>query len=235
MDTSTTVSPRVSKTLFATLAGALIACLSLTAQAQNLRDAHMALNAGNADFALAIVKPLARSGDAHAQTLLARMYAAGAGMDRNVGKAGKWFKRAVNRGDADALFHLAQMVGDAAFYQEVTGKTRVAEQLRRMGDANDLHQRARRAGSHAAIMADCAVASGAQATFDVAGEQRAEALAWCRVAPDFISFSASERGYIDQQLAAAVTEPTLASRARPIQLQIRRELTAGTGPKLASN
>ena len=65
----------------------------------------------NGDYASAFneLKPIAETGDAQTQTLLADMYAKGQGVEKNDAEAVSWYSKAAAKGGVDAQFNLSDM------------------------------------------------------------------------------------------------------------------------------
>ena len=78
----------------------------------DLDTARAALDRGDAEAALAELRPLAEGGDAAAQTLLGVLYLEGTGVPASDSLAWSWFNRAANAGDAEAQYRLAEMLWD---------------------------------------------------------------------------------------------------------------------------
>ena len=83
----------------------LLVCTCLLAEqaiADPLTDGKNAYAVGKYANALALFKPLAKQGNAEAQTSLGRMYAEGQGVRRDYPEAAKWFRLAAEQGNASA-------------------------------------------------------------------------------------------------------------------------------------
>ena len=74
-----------------------------------LAEADRAVEAKRFADALAIVRPLADAGDAHAQTRLGDAYVEGRGIPRDDAAAGRWYEKAALQGDTGAQVKLAAM------------------------------------------------------------------------------------------------------------------------------
>ncbi len=84
----------------------LIAVLSTAARA-DFNNGVVALMMGDYDKALSILLPLAETADhAYAQYFVGRMYADGQGVEQDMETAAKWYRKAAERGVADAQFRL---------------------------------------------------------------------------------------------------------------------------------
>ena len=90
----------------------LVASAGLASPAPNADAADAAFQKGDFPTALQLSRPLAAEGDAHAQTILARIYYRGRGVAPDHLEAAKWFRRAANQGNASAQFFLGLMFGE---------------------------------------------------------------------------------------------------------------------------
>jgi TPR repeat protein len=88
---------------------ALGAALAGPAAADAWTDAGVALGRKDYAAALALLKPLAESGHARAQTKLGSLYYQGHGVAESNEQARGWFERAARQGDAEAQFQLGNM------------------------------------------------------------------------------------------------------------------------------
>ena len=76
----------------------------------DFNDGVVALMSGNYDTALATFVPLAETSDhAYAQYFLGRMYAVGQGVEQNLGTAAGWYRKAAEKGVADASYRLGAL------------------------------------------------------------------------------------------------------------------------------
>lgn len=76
----------------------------------DFNDGVVALMTGHYDKALESFVPLAETADhAYAQYFLARMYAAGQGVDQDFDIATKWFRKAAEKGVGDAQHRLGKL------------------------------------------------------------------------------------------------------------------------------
>ena len=89
----------------------LIVALALAGQAAaDFNDGVLALMMGEHDQALQTFLPLAQTADhAYAQYFLARMYAAGQGVEQNLETAAEWFRQAAEKGVAEAQYRLGAL------------------------------------------------------------------------------------------------------------------------------
>ena len=91
-----------------------VICLSIglipgvlgTARAADLSQGVAAYQRGDYAAALAELRPLAQGGNARAQFALARMYAAGDGVDQDQDEATRWYRSAAEQGLAQAQYNL---------------------------------------------------------------------------------------------------------------------------------
>jgi hypothetical protein len=89
---------------------AMAAALAMAAPARaDLDAARTALDRGDAEAALAVIRPLAEGGDVDAQTLLGQLYLDGTGVPANDSLAWSWFNRAAKAGHAEAQYRLAEL------------------------------------------------------------------------------------------------------------------------------
>ncbi|MEQ8663661.1 MAG: tetratricopeptide repeat protein [Gammaproteobacteria bacterium] len=87
----------------------MLAFVTGTARA-DFNDGVVALMMGKYDEALQTFVPLAETSDhAFAQYFLGRMYAAGQGVEKNAETAAGWYRKAAEKGVADAQVRLAEM------------------------------------------------------------------------------------------------------------------------------
>jgi hypothetical protein len=90
----------------------LLSTLGLATSPRDVESAYAAFEKGSYEKALEIVRPLAESGDARAQSLLARMYYRGRAVRQDHVEALKWFRQAAEQGDAVAQFNLGVMYSE---------------------------------------------------------------------------------------------------------------------------
>lgn len=89
---------------------ALALCLPLhPARADALQDAVTAMHRKDYPTALRLLEPLARGGNAQAQSRLGILYYHGHGVKENDAVALDWFERAARQGLAEAQFNLGNM------------------------------------------------------------------------------------------------------------------------------
>ncbi len=86
-----------------------LAVCTLGARADNLQDAVAALHRKDYPTAVRLLEPLARAGNAAAQSRLATLYYHGHGVRESDALAQQWFERAARQGLADAQFNLGNM------------------------------------------------------------------------------------------------------------------------------
>ena len=93
------------------LSVALALFLTLSASAHaDFNDGVVAMMTGHYDQALETFVPLAEGSDhAYAQYFLARMYAAGQGVEQDFERAAKWYREAAEKGVGDAQFRLGRL------------------------------------------------------------------------------------------------------------------------------
>ena len=72
-----------------------------------------------------LMKSLAAQGSPYAQTLLARAYETGAGVDKDHAVAAQWYRKAAEQGNADAQYNLAMM------YAEGDGVTKDSDEAQK--------------------------------------------------------------------------------------------------------
>jgi hypothetical protein len=77
--------------------------------ADQLVEADRAIEAKRVADALAILRPLADTGNAHAQTRLGDAYMQGQGIPRDDAAAGRWYEKAALQGETGAQVKLAAM------------------------------------------------------------------------------------------------------------------------------
>jgi TPR repeat protein len=78
----------------------------------NVDAAYAAYQNNDYPAALRLVRPLAETGDARAQALLALMYYRGRGLPQDDRVAAEWFRRAAEAGDTAAQFYLGGMYSE---------------------------------------------------------------------------------------------------------------------------
>ena len=78
----------------------------------DLRSAHRAFESGNYKSAFEQLLPLARAGNAEAQSNLAWLYLNGAGTTQDNASAAKWYRAAADQGDPYAQFNFARLRED---------------------------------------------------------------------------------------------------------------------------
>lgn len=89
----------------------IMAALSLFVAASNthagaLDDAMEAYNAGKFTVAVQLLRPLAESGDADAQSMLGGLYESGQGVPKDSVVAVSWFRKAADQGQGNAQYNL---------------------------------------------------------------------------------------------------------------------------------
>ena len=89
-----------------------IAFMNLANAASPKEEAIRALARGDYAAQLKIVTPLAKKGEAWAQTMIGKNYGDGNGVKQNYMEALKWFRLAAAQGDAAAQFILGPMYGN---------------------------------------------------------------------------------------------------------------------------
>ena len=77
--------------------------------AGTMADAYKALNNGNFELAIEIIKPLALKGNSYAQSNLGVMYSKGQGVTQDYTEAARWLKLAATQGDEFAQSNLGVM------------------------------------------------------------------------------------------------------------------------------
>ncbi|MEQ8495031.1 MAG: tetratricopeptide repeat protein, partial [Gammaproteobacteria bacterium] len=88
----------------------LVLALATGVARADFNDGVVALMMGNYDQALQTFVPLAETSDhAFAQYFLGRMYAAGQGVEKNAETAAEWYRKAAEKGVADAQVRLGEM------------------------------------------------------------------------------------------------------------------------------
>ena len=97
------------RTLSRTLTAVALSLLLLPAHAQALQDALSALQRKDYPTALRLLEPLAKAGNAQAQTRLGLLYYNGQGVRESNADAVIWFERAARQGLAEAQYQLANM------------------------------------------------------------------------------------------------------------------------------
>jgi hypothetical protein len=90
----------------------LLSPLGLTGSVRDSDAGYAAYEKGKYETALEILRPLAESGDARAQSTLGLMYYRGRGVPQDVAEAVKRFRLAAERGDAVAEFNLGVMYAE---------------------------------------------------------------------------------------------------------------------------
>jgi TPR repeat protein len=90
---------------------ALFAMPSL-ARADQLLDARVAYDNGDAQTALKLFRALADRGNAIAQRQLGMMYEFGVGLKKDAAKAKKWYRRAAENGDSFAQYKIGEIYTD---------------------------------------------------------------------------------------------------------------------------
>jgi TPR repeat protein len=91
------------------LAGALLWLWLSPAQADSLRDAVTAVHRKDYPTAVRLLEPLARAGNAQAQSQLGLLYYHGHGVRESDAQAQMWFERAAKQGLAEAQYQLANL------------------------------------------------------------------------------------------------------------------------------
>lgn len=104
-------------------------------------DGDAAFLRGEYEIALRLWRPLAESGDAKAQHLVARLYANGQGVTRDRTEALKWYRKAAEQGDAEAQFDLSVIYDDGLgiprdFTEAVKWYRRAADQGQALAMSN---------------------------------------------------------------------------------------------------
>lgn len=98
------------RTVYQPLALALLLLLAAPASRADFNDGVVALMAGKYAEALQTFVPLAEtSNHAFAQYFLARMYAAGQGVEKDPKVAAQWYQKSAEQGVADAQYRLGAM------------------------------------------------------------------------------------------------------------------------------
>jgi len=92
-----------------TLATAALVLLVLPVRAEALQDAINALQRKDYPTAVRLLEPLARAGNAQAQTRMGMLYFHGHGVRESDSEAQRWFERAARQGLAEAQFQLANL------------------------------------------------------------------------------------------------------------------------------
>ncbi len=112
-----------------TLVAVVLSLAILPVMAQALQDAIAAMQRKDYPSALVLLEPLAKAGNAQAQTRLGLLYYHGHGVRESNAEALLWFERAARQGLAEAQFQLANMYafGMAAVAAD-TDPTRLAAQ-----------------------------------------------------------------------------------------------------------
>lgn len=87
----------------------LLLALATPATAGPLEDAQAAHERGDYATELALLKPLAKRGDASAQSNLGVMYFNGRGVPQDYAQAAAWYLKAADQGDSRAQFSLGFM------------------------------------------------------------------------------------------------------------------------------
>jgi TPR repeat protein len=105
-----------SKQLRACLVSASIFLAGGPSMAGTYEDAAAAHRRGEHAKAVAILAPLAESGDARSQAALGFSYAIGEGVERNPVVAVKWYRLAADQGDAFAQSNLGASYGEGTEY-----------------------------------------------------------------------------------------------------------------------
>lgn len=112
-----------------TLAVAALALLTLPVQADALKDAITAMQRKDYPAAVRLLEPLARAGNAQAQTRLGLLYYHGHGVRESDAEALRWFERAARQGLPEAQFQLANLYAfGLADVPADTDATRIAAQ-----------------------------------------------------------------------------------------------------------
>jgi uncharacterized protein len=89
---------------------ALVLALFTPGAPADFNDGVVALMTGDYDAALTTFVPLAEASDhAYAQYFLARMYAAGQGVDQDLQTAAAWYRKAAEKGVGDAQYRLGAL------------------------------------------------------------------------------------------------------------------------------
>lgn len=90
----------------------LLSPLGLTGSVEDADAGYAAYQKGNYETALKLLRPLAETGDARAQSTLGLLYYRGRGVRQDNAEALKWFRVAADRGDALAEFNLGVMYAE---------------------------------------------------------------------------------------------------------------------------
>lgn len=99
-------------------------CITLPpVEAGNLEDGIASYNTRKYAQALRLLKPLAKKGNASAQSYLGLMYANGSGVTKNDKQAVKWLRKAAKQGHSQAKKNLAFMSANGRGTDSTTGRT----------------------------------------------------------------------------------------------------------------
>jgi len=117
---------RISRTIVVTIALSVVA---VCAQADALQDAVAAIHRKDYPTAVRLLEPLAKGGQALAQSQLALLYYHGHGVRESDALAVQWFERAARQGLPEAQFHLGNMYayGLAPLAPDVDGNRLAAQ------------------------------------------------------------------------------------------------------------
>ena len=102
---------------------------------QNLAEGVAAFKAGDYTVAFEILKPIADSGEAEPQCMIANMYHLGLGMETNMLEAVEWYKKSAEQGYGVASNNLAEIfeIGDDCIEADRTEAIRLRKQAREQG------------------------------------------------------------------------------------------------------
>jgi uncharacterized protein len=125
------------RNLTKTAVGIFLAFNSVAA-AGPLEDADAAINRGEYETALRIVRPLADQGNAKGQALLGTMYENGEGVARNLAEAVIWLRKAAEGGEVTAQDYLGVLyaTGDSGLEQDYS---QAAKWYREAADQGNPH------------------------------------------------------------------------------------------------
>jgi TPR repeat protein len=84
----------------------LLVAGAAAAEDSRVVDARAAVEAGDYERALALLRPAAEEGDPQAQVGLGTLYASGKGVEQDDAEAVRWFRRAAEKGHALAQYNL---------------------------------------------------------------------------------------------------------------------------------
>lgn len=91
------------------LSSALLLAATAVSAASNFDKGAAAYKRGDYATALAVFKPLAESGDAKAQSILALMYSYGEGVPVDYGESAHWYRRAAEQDSSVAQYNLGML------------------------------------------------------------------------------------------------------------------------------